>query len=102
MLWLTIALSGLATFAVRALPFFTPVAAPSSAALRRYLDALPTAVIAALAGGATLAPGDRLTGGAELAAALVTIAVTLRWRSLLAAVLSGVATLAVLRALGPG
>lgn len=100
--WVTVALSGVATFLTRATPLFVPVGAPSSRALRRYVDALPTAVIAALAGAATIAPADALTQGAEPIAAAVTALVALMRRNLLLAVLAGVGTLAVLRGLGLG
>ncbi len=101
-LWLTIALSGLATFLTRALPLVTTTPLPPTGAVRRYLDALPTAVIAALAGAATLAPSDRLTRGAEPLAAIVVLAVALWRRNLLLAVLAGTAVVALLRAAAIG
>lgn len=100
--WLTVALSGLSTFLTRATPLFVGARAPSSGALRRYVDALPTAVIAALAGAAIIAPGDVLTRGAEPLAAIAAAAVALWRRNLLLAVLAGAAVLALLRAAGIG
>jgi len=100
--WLTVGLSGLATFLTRATPLFLSAGAPSSRALRRYVDALPTAVIAALAGAATIAPGDVLTRGAEPLAATAATLVALWRRNLLLAVLAGAGALALLRAVGIG
>jgi branched-subunit amino acid transport protein len=65
--------------------------------IARYLDALPAAIIAALAGPAVLVPGGAPTLGSELVAALVVIAVVAWRRNLLAGVLAGVATVALLR-----
>ena len=81
-----------ATFAFR-------VALPSGLprGVTRYLDALPAAIIAALAGPAILVPGGTVMRGPELVAALVVIAVVAWRRNLLAGVLSGVATVALLR-----
>jgi len=95
--WLAIAGSAAVTYAVRAFAF--RVALPSSLPGRvaRYLDALPAAIIAALAGPAVLVPGGTVTRGPELAAALVVIGVVAWKRNLLAGVLAGVATAAVLR-----
>lgn len=96
--WVTIALAGLGTFITRALPLVTATHLPSTGAVRRYLDALPTAIIAALAGAVILAPADRLTRGAEPIAAVVVLAVALWRRNLLLAVLAGTAVIALLRA----
>ena len=64
---------------------------------RRYLEALPVAIIAALVGPAVVAPGGTLTRGSEpLAAALVITVVAWR-RSLLAGVIAGVVAVALLR-----
>lgn len=95
--WLTIALSGLATYAMRAIPLvatFRP-----GARVRGYLDDLPTSVIAALAGAGVLAPEQRLALGPELAGAAVVIGIA-RWRrNFLLAVLAGIIGVAALRAL---
>lgn len=97
MTWLAIASSALATYLVRAVAF--RFALPSALPRRvvRYLDALPAAIIAALVGPAVLVPAGVPTHGPELAGAIVVIAVAARWRNLLAAVLAGVATVALLR-----
>ena len=52
-------------------------------------------------GPAVLVPGGKPTGGAELIAAIVVIAVVARWRNLLAGVLAGVAVVALLRLVLP-
>ena len=97
--WLAIDGSGIATFATRALPLVADVRLPERGRMRRYLDDLPTSIIAALAGAAILAPEQRLALGPEIPAAVVVIAVA-RWRrNLLVAVLAGVGTVAVLRAI---
>jgi branched-subunit amino acid transport protein len=97
--WLAIVGSGMATFATRALPLVADLPIPERGRARRYLDDLPTSIIAALAGAAILAPEQRLALGPEIPAAVVVIAVA-RWRrNLLVAVLAGVATVAVLRAI---
>ena len=97
MTWLAIASSALATYLVRA--FAMKVTLPSALPRRavRYLDALPAAIIAALVGPAVLVPAGRPTGGSELVAAIVVIAVVARSRNLLAGVLVGVAVVALLR-----
>ena len=100
--WLTVAIAGIATFLTRATPLFVSAGGPSSGALRRYVDALPTAIIAALAGAATIAPADALTRGAEPLAAALAALVALTRRNLLLAVLAGVGSLALLRAAGIG
>jgi branched-subunit amino acid transport protein len=95
--WIAIVGSGIATFATRALPLVADIRIPERGRLRRYLDDLPTSIIAALAGAAVLAPDQRLAIGPEIPAAVVTIAVA-RWRrNLLLAVLAGVTTIALLR-----
>lgn len=98
-LWITIALSGVATFLTRALPFVSTAALPSRGALRHYLDALPTAVIAALAGAAIFAPSDQFTRGPEPVAAVVALLIALWRRNLLLAVVAGTAVIALLRAI---
>lgn len=98
-LWITIALSGVATFLTRALPFVSTAALPTRGALHHYLDALPTAVIAALAGAAIFAPSDQFTRGAEPVAAVVALLIALWRRNLLLAVVAGTAVIALLRAI---
>lgn len=98
-LWAAIALSGLATFLTRALPLVATLPLPATGAVRRYLDALPTAIIAALAGAAILAPADQLTRGAEPVAAAVVVLVALWRRNLLLAVVAGTAVIALLRSI---
>lgn len=94
--WVAIVGSGLATYLTRSLPLL--VAFHPGARLRGYLDDLPIAIIAALAGAGVLAPEQRLTVGPEIVAAAVVIVVA-RWRrNLLLAVLAGIATVAMLRA----
>ena len=97
-LWVAIVLSGLGTFLTRALPLVAATPLPATGAIRRYIDALPTAVIAALAGAAVLAPSDQLTRGAEPLAAAAVLLVALWRRNLLFAVLTGTAMIALLRA----
>jgi branched-subunit amino acid transport protein len=95
--WIAIVGSGLATYLTRSLPLL--VAFRPGARLRGYLDDLPIAVIAALAGAGVLAPEQRLTIGPEIAAAAVVIIVA-RWRrNLLLAVLAGIAVVALVRAI---
>jgi branched-subunit amino acid transport protein len=96
--WIAIVGSGLATYLTRSLPLL--VAFRPGGRLRAYLDDLPIAVIAALAGAGVIAPEQRLALGPELVAAAVVIAVA-RWsRNLLLAVLAGIAVVALLRAIG--
>ena len=97
MTWLAIAGSALVTYLIRAFAF--RVALPSTLPRRvvRYLDALPAAIIAALAGPAVLVPGGSPTRGPELAAAIVVIAIVAWRRNLLTGVLAGVAVVALLR-----
>lgn len=98
-LWAAIALAGLGTFLTRALPLVAATPLPATGAIHRYLDALPTAVIAALAGAAILAPADQLTRGAEPVAAAVVVLVALWRRNLLLSVVAGTAAIALLRAI---
>ena len=98
--WIAIALGGAATYLTRLLPLVVTPRGAAPDALRRYLDALPIAVIAALAGAGIAVPDDGPTHGAEVIAAIAAIALA-RWRAnLLIAVLGGVAVVAVLRAVG--
>lgn len=102
MIWLAIGGAGLATYLLRALPLAFRSSRPVPRSLARYLDVLPTAMIAALVGPALAVPHGGITHGAEPLAALVVIAVVAWRRNLLAAVLAGVATVAAMRALGLG
>lgn len=102
MIWIAIGGAGLATYLLRALPLAVRSSRPVPRRLARYLDVLPTAMIAALVGPALVVPHGELTHGAEPLAALLVIAVVLWRRNLLAGVLSGVAAVALLRALGLG
>jgi branched-subunit amino acid transport protein len=98
--WLAIGLGGLATYLTRALPLLVTGRGAAPDALRRYLDALPIAVIAALAGAGIAVPDATTTQGAEVVAAAVAVALA-RWRrNLLIAVTGGVIVVAGLRALG--
>lgn len=98
--WLAFALGGIATYATRVLPLVVTLRGSLSPALRRYLDALPIAVIAALAGAGVAVPDGAPTGGAELIAGAAAIALA-RWRkNLLLAVIGGVIVVALLRAAG--
>jgi len=97
MTWLTIAGSAVVTYVIRALAFRLAMPSALPRRVARYLDVLPAAIIAALAGPAVLVPGGAPTHGAELAAALMVIAVVAWRRNLLIGVLAGVATVALLR-----
>lgn len=97
MTWLVIAGSAVVTYVIRAFAFQVAMPATLPRGVARYLDALPAAIIAALAGPAVLVPGGAVTRGPELAAALVVVAVVAWRRNLLAGVLAGVATVALLR-----
>lgn len=99
MIWIAIVGSAMATYLTRSLPFVVTLGGGLPPAARRYLEALPVAIIAALVGPAVLAPAGALTYGPEpLAAALVILTVMWR-RSLLAGVIVGVVAVALLRLL---
>jgi branched-subunit amino acid transport protein len=98
--WMAIGLSGLATYATRLLPLVVTLRGGAPSPLRRYLDALPTAVIAALAGAGIAMPDGQITGGAEVVAAAVAVALALWRKNLLLAVIGAVLTVAALRAVG--
>ena len=98
--WLAIALGGIATYLTRALPLVVTLRGEMPDALRRYLDALPIAVIAALAGAGIAVQDSVPTGGAEVGGAVLAIAIAAWRKNLLFAVLAGVAVVAGLRALG--
>ena len=97
MIWVAIAGSALATYLTRSLPFAVRFRGRLPPAATRYLEALPVAIIAALVGPAVVAPAGALTHGAEPLAATLVIA-TVAWRrSLLAGVIVGVVSVALLR-----
>ena len=97
MIWIAIVGSALATYLIRSLPFAVTIRGHLPDAASRYLDALPVAIIAALVGPAVIAPAGALTHGAEPVAAALVVA-TVAWRrSLLAGVIVGVTTVALLR-----
>lgn len=98
--WIAIGLGGLATYLTRTLPLVVTLRRTTPALLRRYLDALPIAVIAALAGAGIAVPDGAVTGGAEVIGAIVASAVAVWRKNLLMAVLGGVAAVALLRAFG--
>ena len=98
--WLSIGLGGIATYLTRVLPLVVAGRGQTPDALRRYLDALPIAVIAALAGAGVAVPDGTPTGGAEIVAAAVAVALARFRRNLLIAVVGGVIVVAGLRALG--
>lgn len=98
--WLAIGAGGLVTYLTRALPLVVTVRGTMPVLLRRYLDALPIAVIAALAGAGIAMPDQAATGGAEVVAAAMVTALAIWRKNLLFAVLGGVAVVAALRALG--
>ena len=97
MIWVAIVGSAVATYLTRSLPFALTLRPPLPAAASRYFEALPVAIIAALVGPAVLAPGGALTHGPEPLAAVVVVATVVWRRSLLAGVIAGVATVALLR-----
>ena len=98
--WLTIVASGIVTYLTRVLPLVISTGGTAPPQLRRYLDALPIAIIAALAGAGIAVPDGQPTGGAEVVAALIALAVAAWRRNLLLAVVAGVLVVAGLRALG--
>ncbi len=98
--WAVVVASGIATYLTRSLPLAVSLRGTAPAALRRYLDALPIAIIAALAGAGIAVPDAQPTGGAEIGAALVALAVAAWRRNLLFAVIAGVVAVAALRAVG--
>jgi len=100
MFWATVAASGLATYLTRSLPLAVKLRGAAPTWARRYLDALPIAIIAALAGAGIAVPDGQPTGGAEVGAALVTLGIAAWRRNLLFAVIAGVIAVAALRAVG--
>jgi branched-subunit amino acid transport protein len=98
--WISIVASGIVTYVTRVLPLAITTNGTAPPQLRRYLDALPIAIIAALAGAGIAVPDAQPTGGAEVGAALVALAVAAWRRNLLFAVMAGVMVVALLRAAG--
>jgi branched-subunit amino acid transport protein len=98
--WAVVVASGIATYLTRSLPLAMTQRGTAPAWLRRYVDALPIAIIAALAGAGIAVPDAQPTGGAEIGAALVALAVAAWRRNLLFAVIAGVVAVAALRAAG--
>ena len=99
-IWFTIVASGILTYLTRVLPLVITTRGTAPPQLRRYLDALPIAIIAALAGAGIAVPDAQPTGGAEVGAALVALAVAAWRRNLLFAAMAGVVAVALLRAAG--
>lgn len=98
--WATVIAAGIVTYLTRSLPLAVTLAGSAPTPVRRYLDALPIAIIAGLAGAGIAVPDGQPTAGAEVGAALV-IVVVARWRrNLLLAVIVGVVAVAALRAVG--
>lgn len=97
MTWLAIAGSAIVTYLIRTFAFRVALPSDMPRGVTRYLDALPAAIIAALAGPAVLVPNGTPTRGPELAAAIAVIAVAAWRRNLLAGVLAGVVVIALLR-----
>ena len=99
MILIAIVGSAIATYLTRCLPVAVTFGGRLPPAATRYLEALPVAIIAALVGPAVIAPAGPVTSGAEPIAAAVVVA-TVAWRrSLLAGVIVGVVTVALLRLL---
>jgi len=98
--WLTVLAAAIVTYVTRSLPLAVTLPGHAPPALRRYLDALPIAIIAALAGAGIAVPDAQPTGGAEIGAALAALAVAAWRRNLLFAVIGGVLAAAGLRAAG--
>jgi len=98
--WPAVIASGVLTYLTRSLPLAVTLPGAAPRKLRRYLDALPIAIIAALAGAGVAVPNGTPTGGAEVFGALAAAALGVWRRNLLFAVLGGVAVVAVLRAAG--
>lgn len=98
--WTAIVLGGVATYLTRLVPLVVTPRMSAPPALRRYLDALPIAVIAALAGAGIAVPDTEVTHGAEVVAALLVFALATWRRNLLVAMIAGVVAVALLRAAG--
>ncbi len=98
--WATAVAAGIITYLTRSLPLAVTLRGDAPLRLRRYLDALPIAIIAALAGAGIAVPDTQPTGGAEVGAALAALVVAAWGRNLLFAVIAGVVTVAALRAAG--
>jgi branched-subunit amino acid transport protein len=97
MIWIAIVGSAVATYLTRSLPLAVTLRRGLPPAARRYLEALPVAIIAALVGPAVIAPAGALTRGPEPVALALVVAMVAWRRSLLAGVVIGVAAVALLR-----
>jgi len=98
--WLALLLGGIATYLTRVTPLVVRVPGAAPPALRRYLDALPIAIIAALAGAGVALPDAQPTHGAEVLAGALAFGVASWRRDLLLAMIVGVIAVALLRAGG--
>jgi branched-subunit amino acid transport protein len=98
--WTILVASGIATYLTRSLPLAVTLRGRAPDWARRYLDALPIAIIAALAGAGIAVPDAQPTGGAEIGAALASLGVAAWRRNLLFAVIAGVVAVAALRSTG--
>ena len=98
--WATVIASGIATYLTRSLPLVVTLRGNAPTSVRHYLDALPIAIIAGLAGAGIAVPDGQPTAGAEVGAAVVIVLVAWWRRNLLLAVIAGIAAVAALRAVG--
>ena len=98
--WPAVIAGGVLTYLTRSLPLAVALRGRAPRPLRRYLDALPIAIIAALAGAGVAVPNGAPTGGAEVVGAIAAAALGAWRRNLLLAVVGGVAVVAGLRAVG--
>lgn len=98
--WTATVLGGVATYLLRTVPLVITLRGSGPTRLRAYLDALPIAIIAALAGAGIAVPDGQPTGGAEILAGAVVFALATWRRNLLLAMLAGVVVVAGLRAAG--
>ena len=64
--WATLLVSGIVTYLTRSLPLAVTLRGGAPVTARRYLDALPIAIIAALAGAGIAVPDAQPTDGAEV------------------------------------
>jgi len=98
-LWTALIGAAAVTLLTRTLPLIVRPPLPETGRARRYLDALPISIIAALAGGAVLAPERRLSLGPEIVAMCAVVIVTAWRRNILAGILAGIVAIAAVRAL---
>lgn len=91
-----------ATYVSRALPLVALSRARIPPWLEKWLSHVPVAVLASLAASSVLVPGGTLVsirGNVYLLAAVPTLVVAARTRSLVASVVAGMLTVTILRAL---